>query len=178
MIRGLLEGGERIGWGAKTIPEGGLLAAAQRLSLPGAVICGDSAGLVNVPKLKGIHYAMRLGHAGGRRDLRAAPRRARRSPSRARWKGYDRRVRSSHIWSDLHRVRNMRQALGKGMFVGAPDRRHDGHHARRPARRLVEVPRRRRGRGRVRLARTYPAPDGKLTFDKLSKRLPLGQPQP
>ena len=61
MVRQLLEGGERIGWGAKTIPEGGFLALPSSLSMPGAVLTGDSAGFVNVPKLKGIHYAMRSG---------------------------------------------------------------------------------------------------------------------
>jgi electron-transferring-flavoprotein dehydrogenase len=166
MIRGLLEGGERIGWGAKTIPEGGLLAVPSSMSLPGAVICGDSAGLVNVPKLKGIHYAMRSGmlaadaiyerlKAGEALDQPGA------------LEGYDRRVRSSHIWSDLHRVRNMRQALGKGMFVGAP---LGG---------MMDITRgafpggswkfHGDAEGEVEAgSRSYPAPDGKLTFDKLS----------
>ena len=61
MVRRLLEGGERVGWGAKTIPEGGFLAFPSSFSMPGAVLTGDSAGMVNVPKLKGIHYAMRSG---------------------------------------------------------------------------------------------------------------------
>ena len=102
LIRPLLEGGERIGWGAKTIPEGGLLALPSRLSVPGAVITGDAAGFVNVPKLKGIHYAMRSGmlaaetiyeqlKAGA--DLAAA----------GALDGYDARVRASHIWCDLRR---------------------------------------------------------------------------
>ena len=61
MIRELLAGGEREAWGAKTIPEGGLLSVPDRISVPGAILTGDSAGFVNVPKLKGIHYAMRSG---------------------------------------------------------------------------------------------------------------------
>src|SRR5205823_8901331 len=60
-VRRLLEGGERIEWGAKTIPEGGFLALPKHLHAPGLLICGDGAGLVNVPALKGIHYAIESG---------------------------------------------------------------------------------------------------------------------
>src|SRR3990170_3316727 len=53
-VRGLLEGGKRVGWGAKTIPSGGYWAMPERLWAPGMAIVGDSAGMVNVPTLKGI----------------------------------------------------------------------------------------------------------------------------
>src|SRR5207244_8587050 len=61
LLRKLLEGGERIEWGAKTIPEGGFLALPKQLHAPGLLICGDGAGLVNVPALKGVHYAIESG---------------------------------------------------------------------------------------------------------------------
>ena len=62
MIRELLEGGERVAWGAKTIPEGGFSSLPDRISRARArCSTGDSAGFVNVPKLKGVHYAMRSG---------------------------------------------------------------------------------------------------------------------
>jgi electron-transferring-flavoprotein dehydrogenase len=61
LVRRLLEGGERVEWGAKTIPEGGFLALPKQLHAPGLLICGDGAGLVNVPALKGIHYAIESG---------------------------------------------------------------------------------------------------------------------
>ena len=61
LVRRILEGGERIAWGAKTIPEGGFVACPKRMSAPGLLICGDGAGLVNVPALKGIHYAVESG---------------------------------------------------------------------------------------------------------------------
>jgi electron-transferring-flavoprotein dehydrogenase len=168
MVRQLLEGGERIGWGAKTIPEGGFLALPSSLSMPGAVLTGDSAGFVNVPKLKGIHYAMRSGMLAAEaiyeqlkagQDLSASDALA----------GYDRRVQSSHIWSDLKKVRNMRQALGKGFAVGGPI---GG---------LMDISRGALPPGNWQFhsdaeaavepnpgKRVYPAPDGKLTFDKLS----------
>ena len=45
LVRTILEGGERVAWGAKTIPEGGLLALPKRLHAPGLLLCGDGAGL-------------------------------------------------------------------------------------------------------------------------------------
>src|SRR5204862_4349834 len=60
LVRRILEGGERVAWGAKAIPEGGYWAMP-KLSAPGMVIAGDAGGMVNVPVLKGIHYAI---HAG------------------------------------------------------------------------------------------------------------------
>ncbi len=60
LVRGILEGGKRVAWGAKAIPEGGYWAMPKP-SAPGMVICGDSAGMVNVPVLKGIHYAIHSG---------------------------------------------------------------------------------------------------------------------
>jgi electron-transferring-flavoprotein dehydrogenase len=167
MIRRMLEGGERVGWGAKTIPEGGFLAIP-KLSMPGAVLTGDSAGFVNVPKLKGIHYAMRSGMLAADviyQQLRAG---ADLSVPGA-LDGYDHLIRDSHIWSDLRRVRNMRQALGKGFVVGGPvgglmdvtrGALPPGNWSfHRDADATVEP-----HPGK----RVYPAPDGKLTFDKLS----------
>ena len=61
LFRGILEGGERVAWGAKTIPEGGWYALPKRLHAPGLLLCGDGVGLVNVPALKGIHYAVESG---------------------------------------------------------------------------------------------------------------------
>jgi electron-transferring-flavoprotein dehydrogenase len=136
--------------------------------MPGAVLTGDSAGFVNVPKLKGIHYAMRSGMLAAEaiyeqlkagQDLSAPDALA----------GYDQRVQASHIWSDLKKVRNMRQALGKGFAVGGPI---GG---------LMDISRGALPPGNWKFhgdaeaavephpgKRVYPAPDGKLTFDKLS----------
>jgi electron-transferring-flavoprotein dehydrogenase len=166
MIRRLLEGGERLAWGAKSIPEGGFLSLPSSLSVPGAVLTGDSAGFVNVPKLKGVHYAMRSGmlaaeaiYEGLRADADlAAP---------GALSGYDRRVRRSHIWSDLRRVRNMRQALNRGLFIGGgmASLMDITRGAFPPGSFSVE----RDSQAPVQIQpRTYPAPDGKLTFDKLA----------
>src|SRR5215213_9955186 len=60
-IADIIEGGKRVGWGAKTIPSGGYWALPKRFSVPGMVVAGDAAGMVNIAELAGIHYAM---HAG------------------------------------------------------------------------------------------------------------------
>ena len=72
LVAKILEGGKRVGWGAKTIPSGGYWALPKQLWAPGMAIAGDGAGMVNVPKLKGVHYAMHAGHVRRRGDLRAA----------------------------------------------------------------------------------------------------------
>jgi len=166
LVRGILEGGTREAWGAKCIPEGGYYAVPKRLAVPGAVITGDSAGLVNVPALKGVHYAMWSGILAAEaifaalqdgRDLRAP----------GSLDGYERAIRDSFIWKDLHRVRNMRQAFASGFASGVamagmmtvsggvfPGWRfgaeRDGDHPITAG------------------TRTYPKPDGTYTFDKLS----------
>ena len=167
-VRKMLAGGERIGWGAKTIPEGGFVALPKRLHAPGLLMCGDGAGMVNVPALKGIHYAVESGHLAAEAAAAAL------GPGRTPWTPgalgvYDDAVRESFIWSDLKEVRNMRQAFGRGFYMGGalagamtaskgrfpPGDRPTEPDALAPA---VRTNRRRR----------YPAPDGKLTFDKLS----------
>jgi electron-transferring-flavoprotein dehydrogenase len=166
LIRPLLEGGERIGWGAKTIPEGGLYSLPSRLSVPGAVVTGDAAGFVNVPKLKGIHYAMRSGMLAAEtfyEELKAGA-----DPAAAGvLDGYDASVHASHIWTDLKRVRNMRQALNRGLVVGgalagAMDVTR-GAFPGRPFRTHPDA-----DAPMTIEPRTYPEPDGRLTFDKLS----------
>ena len=61
LLRKILDGGERVAWGAKTITEGGLNSLPARLNAPGLVLVGEGAGLVNVPRLKGVHYAIESG---------------------------------------------------------------------------------------------------------------------
>ena len=61
LVRKILRDGERIAWGAKTITEGGYHALPTRFNAPGLLLAGESAGLVNVPTLKGIHYAIESG---------------------------------------------------------------------------------------------------------------------
>jgi electron-transferring-flavoprotein dehydrogenase len=117
-VRAILDGGKRVAWGAKTIPEGGFLSLPDRFNFPGGMIVGDGAGLVNVPALKGIHYAIRSGMLAAEAALRAI------GPGQTAWTpgaldSYDESLRESYIWSDLERVRNMRPAFRYGFVRGA-----------------------------------------------------------
>src|SRR5919202_3401602 len=60
MVREILDGGERVGWGAKAIPAGGYWAMP-KLTMPGALLVGDAGGMVNLAALKGVNYAIRSG---------------------------------------------------------------------------------------------------------------------
>jgi electron-transferring-flavoprotein dehydrogenase len=167
-VRRILEGGTRVAWGAKTIPEGGFLALPDRLTFPGGMIVGDSAGFVNVPALKGIHYAMKSGMLAAETAFEAI------RPGRTAWTpgaldDYDRAVRESYIAKDLARVRNMRPAFSRGFVRGALVAGAALNSlGKLPPRDLrlekdADVP--------VAIgerSRAYPQPDGKLVFDKLA----------
>jgi electron-transferring-flavoprotein dehydrogenase len=168
LVRKLLEGGERVEWGAKTIPEGGFLALPKQLHAPGLLICGDGAGLVNVPALKGIHYAIESGSLAAEAAF-AALQRGQTPATPGALSGYDAALKQSFVWKDLYEVRNMRPAFGRGFLVGgALAGAMTATKGRFPPRDLeleqdVDVDLIRTDR-----AKSYPAPDGKLTFDKLS----------
>src|SRR5881398_2453700 len=101
LVRRILEGGERIGWGAKTIPEGGFYSLPRRLHAPGLLIAGDGAGMVNVPALKGIHYAVEAGILAAEAAFAALQ--PGETPSRpGALAPYDEAIRRSQIWKDLY----------------------------------------------------------------------------
>jgi electron-transferring-flavoprotein dehydrogenase len=132
------------------------------------VITGDAAGLVNVPALKGIHYAIESGRLAAEAVFEAI------RPGSTPWTPgaltrYDEALQESFVWSELKRVRNMRPAFGRGFWLGgalagmmtASRGMFPGGDARleRDAEQtLIRTDR----------ARRYPSPDGELTFDKLS----------
>ena len=115
LFRDLLRGGELVEWGAKTIPEGGFYALPQRRSGDGLVLLGDAAGFVDVPSLKGIHYAMQSGMYAAR-VIHAALRDD--GPSAAALADYDALIDGSYVVSDMRRTRNMRLAFKDGFYVG------------------------------------------------------------
>ena len=171
LVRPLLEGGEMIEWGAKTIPEGGYHALPARCSGDGLVIVGDAAGYVEVASLKGIHYAIQSGIYAARAIFDALKKNDTGATSLS---AYDRAVDASYIASDLRERRNMRLAfqdtnlytgglkaalmtLTKGAFPGGKiDSLADADAPR------AEVP-------------EEPfVPDGKLTFSKLDANYKSG----
>jgi electron-transferring-flavoprotein dehydrogenase len=163
MVRGILEGGKRVAWGAKTIPSGGYWAMPERLWAPGLVIAGDGAGMVNVPQLKGIHYAIDAGVDAAESIYERLS-----SGSTDDFSNYAERIQNSEIERDIYRSRNMRQPFAKGFLLGGA------------VANLMEISGGRFPGGRwpthddstvdvfIGRERDYPKPDGKLTFDKLS----------
>jgi electron-transferring-flavoprotein dehydrogenase len=115
LFRQYLDGGEMVEWGAKTIPEGGFYSIPDRRFGHGVVILGDSAGFVNVPSLKGIHYAMQSGVYAARAIFDALKKGESAAPYLS---SYDELVKDSFIMDDLYRTRNMRLAFKNGFFVG------------------------------------------------------------
>jgi electron-transferring-flavoprotein dehydrogenase len=168
LVRGILEGGERIGWGAKTIPEGGFHSLPRRLHAPGLLIAGDGAGMVNVPALKGIHYAVESGRLAAEAAVAAL------QPGETPWRpgglaSYDEAVRDSFIWKELEEVRNMRQAFGRGFWVGgALAGMMTATRGKVPPGSMPTEPDAEQELIRTNRAARYPKPDGVLTFDKLS----------
>jgi electron-transferring-flavoprotein dehydrogenase len=165
-IAKILEGGERIAWGAKTIPSGGFYSLPERLHAPGLLLCGDGVGMVNIPRLKGVHYAIESGRLAAESAFAALRRGGSPAQSLA---AYDDAVRESFIYKDLREVRDMRQVFGRGFFVGgalasamtvSKGRLDLGKLRAEPD---ADQPLLTSGR-----STSYPAADGKLTFDKLS----------
>ena len=162
-VADILEGGKRVGWGAKTIPSGGYWSLPRKLSVPGMVICGDGAGMVNVPELKGIHYAMHAGMYAAETIVEQL------KQDSINFEAYDDRVEKSVIGKDMYRSRNMRQPFSRGFFLGGAlasamtvtrGAFPGGMWKQQPD---AEEPMEIAGAGE-----SYPKPDNKYIFDKLS----------
>jgi electron-transferring-flavoprotein dehydrogenase len=163
LFRPYLEGGELVEWGAKTIPEGGYHALPERRSGDGVLLVGDAVGYVDVPSLKGIHYAMQSGIYAARAafaGLKAG------DLSAARLAAYDRLVDESYIVADMYRTRNMRLAFKDGLYVGGFKAGLMTISGGRLFGGRMEMPEDGAAPRRVDEAESF-TPDGKLTFGKL-----------
>jgi electron-transferring-flavoprotein dehydrogenase len=168
LLRSLLEGGERLEWGAKTITSGGALALPRRLHAPGLLLAGEGAGFVNVPTLKGIHYAIETGMLAAEAAYAAL-----RDPDAPTildaLASYDEAVAASAWRRELEQVRNMRQAFGRGFVAGgALASLMTLTRGRFPAGPFLTEPDAGIALISTDRASRYPAADGRLTFDKLS----------
>jgi electron-transferring-flavoprotein dehydrogenase len=163
-IRKILEGGKRVGWGAKTIPSGGYWAMPSRLTVPGMLMAGDCAGMVNIAELAGVHYAMHAGMYAAEAIVDAL----KKDIDAVNFEAYDEMIHKSEIEKDLYETRNMKQPLTKGLIAGgvlastmvATKGHFPGGHWHVEAN--ADVP--------VELGKAgtkYPKPDNELTFDKL-----------
>jgi electron-transferring-flavoprotein dehydrogenase len=163
-VKKLLEGGKRVAWGAKTIPSGGYFAMPKRLTVPGMLVAGDAASMVNVPTLKGIHYAMHAGIYAAETIVESL----KQDIDAVNFEAYDERVHKSDIEKDLKESRNMRQPFTKGFFAGGviasamtiTKGYFPGGHWKQEEDSEVPVT-----IGKA--ADMYPKPDNELTFDKL-----------
>jgi len=162
LVRKILEGGERVAWGAKALPGGGYWSMP-KVSMPGAVLVGDSAGMVDTVSLKGVHHCIKSG------ILAAETIYAQLKAKSSDFTAYEQAVEDSTIGKELYQVRNTRQPFAKGFIKGGP---------------LVNLAILTKGKlpgGRLSWHRNdakevfvgdsykrYPKPDGKYIFDKLS----------
>ena len=170
-IRSLLEGGERLSYGARVINEGGL-QSIPKLAVPGAALIGCSAGFVNVPRIKGSHNAMKSGMLAAEAAFAALAEGREGGDELA---AYAEALERSYVYTELRKVRNARPALGKfGLALGTLYSGLDiwlntlglgfllpwtfGHHADHAA----------TGKAANHSKIAYPKPDGEITFDILS----------
>jgi electron-transferring-flavoprotein dehydrogenase len=110
----ILKGGKLVEYGAKTLPEGGYYAVP-RLFVDNALIVGDSAGLVTMPALKGIHLAIKSGMLAART---AADALCDNNTSEKSLQQYETMINNSIIQREMYPVRNFRQGFTKGLFIG------------------------------------------------------------
>ena len=170
-LREVFAGGERLGYGARAITEGGL-QSLPKLSFPGGALIGCSAGLVNLPRIKGSHNAMKSGMLAAEAVFQAVCVAGRDGGDELAT--YARAMADSWVHQDLDAVRNVKPALSRwglwgGMLCAGAELwlRHFGirlpwtlRHAKAD-------------HASLKLARdctpiVYPKPDGVLSFDKLS----------
>src|SRR5437868_7715036 len=161
-VRKILEGGERVAWGAKALPGGGYWSMP-KASMPGALLVGDAAGMVDTAALKGVHHCIRSG------ILAAEAIYAGLKSGAGDFSSYEKAIEDSQVGKELYQVRNARQPFAKGFLLGSP---------------LVGTMILTKGRfpgGRWAwhrndqqemfvgdTAESYPKPDGKYLYDKLS----------
>ena len=168
-IRKTFEGGRRIAYGARSLSEGGL-QSLPKLTAPGALLIGDAAGFLNVPRIKGIHTAMKSGMLAAEAVLAVLDENDHAESGREA-ASYQTLFEQSWLYGELHEVRNVRPSFKWGMwpafaYTGLEQYLFKGrtpwtisHHGT--------------DHGSLKKAADctpidYPKPDGVLTFDRLS----------
>ena len=163
-IRDTFVGARRIAYGARALSEGGF-QSVPKLTFPGGVLIGDTAGFLNVPKIKGTHMAMKSAIVAADAVVAALAQENVKEVT-----AYSEQLKQSWLWEELHSVRNIRPAFAKGLWAGiaygaidtflfrgkAPwtFHHHADHTQLRDKRDFAPI--------------QYPKPDGQITFDRLS----------
>ncbi|KAA0155987.1 hypothetical protein FNF27_00272 [Cafeteria roenbergensis] len=113
-----LEGGRRVAYGARCINTGGF-QAIPKLTFPGGMLAGCSAGFVNVPRIKGTHTAMKSGALAGETAFKAMLEGGSASSGLgAEVTEYQTAMENSWVWSEMRSVRNYKPAFKKGLLAG------------------------------------------------------------
>jgi electron-transferring-flavoprotein dehydrogenase len=170
MYRGVLEGGKCISYGARALIEGGF-QSIPKVAFPGGALIGDSAGLVNVPKVKGTHNAMKSGMLAAEAAWNALRESA--DASSVFLYEYEDSLRKSPIWQELKEVRNMRPSFhtplgvyGGMLYSGLEAFVLKGRVPWTLRHKVADHAATKRADECEKLE--YPKPDGKLTFDILT----------
>ncbi|HWT36476.1 MAG TPA: electron transfer flavoprotein-ubiquinone oxidoreductase, partial [Paraburkholderia sp.] len=165
-IRTFLEGGKRVSYGARAMTAGGLMSLP-KLVFPGGALAGDEAGFLNASRIKGSHAAIKTGMLAAQAAFDAVQT----GRSGDELAAYPNAFRQSWLHTELHRARNFKQWMSKGLYrgtlmVGIEQKlfagkvpwtlhhRHRDHETLKPASQCMPI--------------AYPKPDGRLTFDRLS----------
>jgi electron-transferring-flavoprotein dehydrogenase len=162
LVKGILEGGERVAWGAKALPGGGYWSMP-KLSMPGAVLVGDAGGMVDTVALKGVHHSVMSGKLAAESIYAALVR------GESSFESYEQAIEDSTVGKELYQERNTRQPFQKGFVLGAPlVNLSMATKGKLPPGRLSWHRNDARGMFIGKTKDSYPKPDGKYTFDKLS----------
>jgi electron-transferring-flavoprotein dehydrogenase len=163
-IRETFEGGRRVAYGARAVSSGGF-QSIPKLTFPGGLLVGDTAGFLNLPKIKGSHTAMKSGMTAAEALFETLA-----MPDAREAVSYPDKLRKTWLWDELHRVRNIRPSFYRGRWAGlaysaldtfvlrgkAPWTFHNTPNHTALARAADSKP------------IAYPKPDGAITFDRLS----------
>lgn len=159
-----LEGGRRVAYGARALVEGGF-QSLPKLTFPGGLLIGDTAGFLNVPKIKGNHMAMKSGMVAAE----ALSSMVQGAGYGAECSSYPGQLEKSWLWKELYKVRNIRPGFHRGMWFGFFHaafqtlggwmlpytlKNHADHKQLKRADESEKI--------------VYPKPDGVLTFDRLT----------
>jgi electron-transferring-flavoprotein dehydrogenase len=165
-IRKFFEGGKRISYGARAITAGGI-QSLPKLTFPGGALLGCDAGFLNASRIKGSHAAIKTGMLAAEAAFEALGTNRQHDELTA----YPQAFETSWLRDELHKARNFKPWMAKGLYLGtlmvgidqvvfrgkAPwtlHHDHADHECLKPASECTPI--------------AYPKPDGKLTFDRLS----------
>ncbi len=166
MVKNLLKDGERISYGARALNEGGW-QSMPKLTFPGGMLIGDCAGFLNVPKIKGIHTAMKSGMLAATACHEALKQSF---DKQQELHSYTEKVKQSWLADELYAVRNIRPGFKYGFIPGMINAAFETYISRGHSpwtlknqadnQTLVDADKAKKI--------NYPKPDGVLTFDRLS----------